>query len=83
MYPDDMPEAEMQVYVNDELERWEKSGKKCGAITIRIDDHNQVEISATEKSPILRTRRITGYCSQTTNWNDAKRQELKDRVTHL
>ena len=29
-----------------------------------------------------RTRRITGYLSPATRWNDAKKAELRDRVKH-
>lgn len=29
-----------------------------------------------------RTRRITGYLSPLERWNNAKRQELKERRTH-
>lgn len=29
-----------------------------------------------------RIRRITGYLSSTNQWNDAKLQELQERVTH-
>ncbi len=30
-----------------------------------------------------RMRRITGYLSPTNRWNNAKRSELKDRVSHM
>ena len=32
--------------------------------------------------PFKRTRRITGYLSDTRRWNDPKRAELRDRVKH-
>lgn len=37
-----------------------------------------------EPVPFERIRRITGYLTGTTNsWNNAKQEELKDRVKHL
>lgn len=36
----------------------------------------------TREQPFYKTRRITGYLSDTKNWNDAKIAELHDRVKH-
>lgn len=49
------------------------------------DDGDYVNITYRfEPIPFQRIRRLTGYLVGTTDrWNDAKREELKDRVSHL
>ena len=37
----------------------------------------------TETFPIIRPRRVTGYLSYTTRFNDAKAKEASERVTHV
>lgn len=37
----------------------------------------------TKTFPIIRPRRVTGYLSYTTRFNDAKASEAKERVTHV
>ena len=52
----------------------EKSRAMCGA---------DCDIHYILKKPFERIRRITGYLVGTTDrWNNAKQQELADRVTH-
>lgn len=46
-------------------------------------DGEEVTIKSFEKSPIKRIRRITGYLSEVSNFNDAKRAELADRSIHM
>jgi len=41
-----------------------------------------VDIHYILKQPFERIRRITGYLQKTTQWNNAKRHELADRVKH-
>ena len=44
---------------------------------------DKVNIHEIPKVPFDRIRRITGYLTGNTNtWNDAKKDELKDRVLH-
>lgn len=45
-------------------------------------DGEEIIVKATEKSPIRRVRRITGYLSSIDNFNDAKVAECRSRVTH-
>jgi hypothetical protein len=83
-YPDDMPEKEAKEYVKQEIALWlqESPDKRIGGIVLEIDG-DDVIIKAIEKSPIRRVRRITGYLSVQENFNDSKRAELKDRVSHV
>ncbi|MBP2651268.1 MAG: hypothetical protein H6Q74_2093 [Firmicutes bacterium] len=81
-YPTDMTEAEATTYAKEEIDLWHKKGKTIDRIHIAIEE-NEVIIHAFEKSPIRRVRRITGYLSDCSNFNDAKRAELADRVIHI
>jgi hypothetical protein len=80
-YPPAMTEGEAVKYAEEELELWADKGKKLGQVTIELDG-DEVVIKSLEHSPIRRIRRITGYLSEVGNFNDAKRAELKARVTH-
>lgn len=46
-------------------------------VDVEIIPKNETEIPSFD-----RIRRITGYLSKVTRWNDSKRAELKDRVKH-
>lgn len=83
-YPPDMSEEEAAVYVRDEIEYWKQTqpGKVLGKVIIDIDG-DEVVITAVEKSPIRRLRRITGYLSTVDRFNDAKAAELRARVKHF
>lgn len=76
-----MPEKEAMLYVKEEIEQWKQKGKAIDRIQLSLEN-DEVVIRAFEKSPIRRVRRITGYLSDATNFNDAKRAELADRVIH-
>lgn len=52
------------------------------SIVMRLD-RNEIVIATEVKSPIKRVRRITGYLSNLTSFNDAKTCEEHDRVKHL
>lgn len=79
-----MSEEEVTHYVRDEMEYWRQHnpGKEIGSIAISIDG-DEVVISAKERSPIRRIRRITGYLSTEDRFNPAKQAELGDRVKHI
>ena len=68
--------------VTDEQESWTAAGKEIASIDIAIDG-GELIITTTEKSPINRVRRITGYCAPIDSFNPAKRAELRDRVVHF
>ena len=53
-----------------------------GQIELSIEQ-DEVVVKATEKSPIRRVRRITGYLSTIERFNDPKQAELNHRVTHF
>lgn len=83
-YPPEMDKEEAVSHVTDEIEFWDQNhpGKFIASINIEFDGE-EIVISAKERSPIKRLRRITGYLSAVDNFNDAKRAELADRQTHL
>jgi len=77
----DISEAQIQQIVEEEKELWVAKGKLLGKVVMTADG-DEIEVKTFEKSPIVRIRRITGYLSHTDNWNEAKKKELMDRVTH-
>jgi hypothetical protein len=68
--------------VAEEKRIWETRNKQIGLLELAIDGE-EVVIKATEKSPIRRVRRITGYLSVIDNFNNAKAAECNDRVQHI
>lgn len=80
-YPSTMTEAEATEYAEEEMTIWAGQGKTLDQVIIELEG-DEVVIRALERSPIRRVRRITGYLSDAVNFNDAKRAELKARVTH-
>ena len=46
-------------------------------------ENDEIIIKSYAASPIKRIRRITGYLSEEHNFNDAKQDELRDRITHV
>lgn len=77
----DISEAQIQQIVEEEKELWAAKGKILGKVVMTADG-DEIEVKTFEKSPIVRIRRITGYLSHADNWNEAKKKELIDRVTH-
>lgn len=43
---------------------------------VKVNYKNNAEI------PVERLRRVTGYLSNISNWNDSKQAEEKDRIKH-
>ena len=80
--PEGMNEEEAKQYIMEEIQNWKTKGKKLGKVVLELDQ-DEVVIKAYEKSPIRRIRRITGYLSEQTNFNDAKQAELAERVVHF
>lgn len=67
-----------------ELAEWNQRKKKLLKLEIFIDPNTQeLVVKGTEKSPITRLRRITGYLSKIDNFNDAKQAEAKERQKHV
>lgn len=67
--------------VQEERKLWAAENKKIAKIELRIDG-NDIVVKSTERSPIRRIRRITGYLSTIERFNDGKVAELKGRVVH-
>ena len=72
---------EVTHFVGEEKRLWESKSKKLGLLELSLDG-DEIIVKATEKSPIRRVRRITGYLSAIENFNDAKVAECGDRAKH-
>lgn len=78
-YPEDMHPDEVD-YIEDEL------AKKVPYQLARIDINYHADggiIIRPQYNTINRVRRITGYLSALPKFNDAKRAEERDRVSHF
>ena len=77
-----LSEDEAKIYFADEQYLWKLKNKELARVEITVDgDH--VIVKGVERSPVRRVRRITGYLSQTENFNEAKTDELAERKAHL
>ncbi|MDU4959663.1 MAG: anaerobic ribonucleoside-triphosphate reductase [Sporomusaceae bacterium] len=76
-----LTEAEITAMVTEEQALWHERHKSIALMEISRDG-DEIVIKTTEKSPIRRVRRITGYLSNIDNFNDAKKQECQRRVVH-
>jgi anaerobic ribonucleoside-triphosphate reductase activating protein len=72
---------EIVYFVAEEKRLWANKNKILGQLELGLDGE-EIIIKATEKSPIRRIRRITGYLSSIDNFNDAKVAECKERAQH-
>lgn len=81
-YPDDVAASEIRATVDEIIEEWAEKGKKLGSIEVTVENEEFV-FNSREKSPITRTRRITGYLSNLENFGEHKKAEARDRVTHV
>lgn len=83
-YPDDMHEEEMLVLVADEVKEWQFNNpdKNIARIELTPIGAEELDVKVVEKSPIKRVRRITGYLSKMENFNEAKQDELSQRLPH-
>lgn len=80
-YPTEISPQEAAAYLADEQREWRAKGKELGKMVLTLEG-NEVVIHSSEKSPIKRIRRITGYLSESSNFNSAKQAELDARVIH-
>lgn len=74
-------DEEIVAVVNEEIRLWLEQNKTLGSVALALDGDNII-VTASEKSPIRRTRRITGYLSNLENFNHAKYNECVDRKVH-
>ena len=72
---------EILLFVAEEKRLWESNNKKLGQLELGLDGE-EVIVKGTEKSPIRRVRRITGYLSSIDNFNEAQVAECTDRAQH-
>ena len=72
---------EIHYFVAEEKRQKKNKNKQLGQLELGLDGE-EVILKGTEKSPIRRIRRITGYLSSIDNFNDAKIAECRARVTH-
>jgi hypothetical protein len=82
-YDDSITEEEARELTRAEKNDWWENLNKIalGYLTITREG-NEIVLHGKEAPPIERLRRITGYCSVSTRWNNSKKAELKDRVKH-
>lgn len=81
MYPAEMSQEEAISYVQEELDA--NPRMRLTKIEIRLGaDQQDVEL-VPQYDTISRVRRITGYLSTIPKFNDAKRAEEHDRVSHF
>lgn len=74
-------QEEIDKIVADEKAIWRKQKREISQIAIDREGDDLV-IKTSERSPIKRVRRITGYLSTVDKFNDSKQAELRDRVKH-
>lgn len=77
-----LSQEEIHAVVDQEIQLWQQKNKQLGTVELTVENENIV-VKASEKSPIRRVRRITGYLSNFENFNDAKRNECLSRETHI
>lgn len=82
MCPEGLTEDEFQTICADEVEIWKAKQRAISSIDISVDG-NELVVFTREKSPIKRLRRITGYLSDLTSFNDAKKAEEAQRYKHM
>ncbi|MEG6520706.1 anaerobic ribonucleoside-triphosphate reductase [Desulfotomaculum sp. 1211_IL3151] len=75
-------QKEIDSIVAEEKERLAAMGKEVGTIEISVVSSGELEVKTWAKSNVRRVRRITGYLSTADRFNDAKQEELRDRVVH-
>ena len=79
---EDMSKEEIQAYIN----RGREAHSTLKLIGVGITDAKNDEVDVSyeyDKAPFDRVRRITGYLVGTLDrFNDAKRKEVEDRVSH-
>ncbi|MFA7067766.1 MAG: anaerobic ribonucleoside-triphosphate reductase [Acidaminococcaceae bacterium] len=77
--PEEINEQEAVAYLQDQLQVMPH--KTLLSMDLELDGDDVV--IKPHYDSIVRVRRITGYLSTLPRFNDAKKQEANDRVTHL
>lgn len=82
MCPEGLTEEEFQTICAEEVEIWKAKQRAISSIDISVAG-DELVVFTREKSPIKRIRRITGYLSELTSFNDAKQAEEGQRYKHI
>ena len=79
-----LPREIVHLLADEEIINFSQKDKTLKTISITLCNNDQeIEITSTPKSDIRRLRRITGYLSEVSNFNQAKRAEERDRYKHI
>lgn len=81
-FPKNLTAEALVEICTEEVTNWKALRREISKIEITLDG-NELVIQTREKSPIKRVRRITGYLSELTNFNDSKKAEAFDREIHF
>ena len=73
---------EIASVVQEEIRLWQQGSKQLGAVDLTLEG-DSIVVRASERSPIRRVRRITGYLSTVDQFNDAKKAECAARKVHM
>jgi len=79
--PIPLSDEERTAIISAVQEEADRKGEKVAYINI-WEDGGELCYQPFFERKIKRIRRITGYLSETKNFNDAKKAELKDRINH-
>ena len=74
-------EREATAYLAAAFEQRPEYRSGLSRLVVRLDG-DWAELEYILRTPFERIRRITGYLQKTGQWNNAKKAELEDRVTH-
>ena len=77
--PDEMHVQEAEQYVKEQLDM--KPGQKLVEMSIKLDGEDVV--LQPHYDSVVRVRRITGYLSTIPRFNDAKKEEERNRLKHI
>jgi anaerobic ribonucleoside-triphosphate reductase activating protein len=81
--PDDMSDEEATIYLEQQYQSIaDELDNRIAEIIITLE-HNEVVLKGKQKNHIRRVRRVTGYLSQSDNFNPSKSAELAARQTHI
>ena len=78
-----LTEKEIESIIAEEKGRFASRQKEIAEIEISEINREELEVKTWAQSDIRRVRRITGYLSTVDRFNDAKKEELEERVVHL
>ena len=81
--PDDMADEEATIYLEQQFKNMSEELDNLISEIIITFENNEVVLKGKQKNHIRRVRRVTGYLSQSDNFNPSKSAELSQRVTHI